>query len=883
MKKILSLICVMALLLTCITGLAVSADTFPVTLDVQGEVQELTDEFYYSSVAYNKNLQIPTGWNYSAEEDNANYWHCTGNVTSSIYRRTNNVTHGYVYRIYGSWINLYRYVDIEPGYEYTITILASVPNGNKASTRIEMYNKDENDTYTEIEGTSVLTLGTQVGSQTSEGIYDATHSVTIEVTDANVNALKIKMGDESGNAHNSYAEYGAVTIEQGEYVGIKTPPVILNVTGEVQQLTDTFYYNEVGYQKSLQIPVGWDYSADEDNANYWHCTGTSGGAAAPIQRLILNGAFGTSYRIYGSWINLYRYAEIQPGYEYTITTLATVPNGNKASTRVEMYHNNGDGTYTAINEYLTTNNYENTSIEGTSVLGTGTQGDAYSGDAAGLYNATHSVTIRVTDASVNALKIKMGDESGNAYNSYAAYGAVTITQGDYIGVTPNPIGKTVVGNIDFMNIGVVNTPITGQYVSSTIALPNGCGYKFADTQWGCNLRLVVGKATNAQPGDYPIVYNRDLYLTKTFDVAEGYEYSIEVGAAAIAGNEASSRYWLMHKNADGTYTEINEYLTANGYEKTVSYDNTPNVVVADNTMDYMWEGDTSFYDLSHSFEVSVTDASIDAIMVGVGAEHAYVNNEYAVYTGIKVLQGEPKAIIENNKTTRDVTVTYNLGTNGGTVTDTITLAQGATGKVSLRPVTANGTKVVSATGYFKGWKLGETSTVYTSEEGKKAPIGASDATLTLNALWYTVSNNVVSGAQAQKVTLSNGKNVIRFLALVDDSYEDYKEVGFVFTTLAQNPTIEAGYNNYAFNEIYKKINVAGNALSITDSSFLNKFTNKGAALNPTGIVYANVVIASGDENTVYYATPYVEKADGTREYGQSKAISYAQLEALDVQ
>ncbi len=379
----------------------------------------------------------------------------------------------------------------------------------------------------------------------------------------------------------------------------------------------------------------------------------------------------------------------------------------------------------------------------------------------------------------------------------------------------------------------------------------------------------------------------DVALYKVIDIDPGYTYDVESNIYfANSSHGITYKVTVGHKTASGKFIPINEYIQEYATTQLNADDvtkSTSKLCSALTTTTTSVSSLGSVQKATLSSTVKANDALANAIKVSYAAKG--MSGEVWVSTdGFTVYKTGSYNVQNNPVTHRPVEVSYDLGANGGKLTDTLKLAAGATGKASLRPVTVSGTKVVSAQGYFKGWKLGETSTIYTSEEGKKAPVGASDSALALNALWYAVENNVVSGAQAQRAVVNdNGteKNVIRFLALVDDSFADYKEVGFVFTTLAQNPTIEAGYNKHAYNEIYKKINVAGNALDIADPTFLASFTNKGATLNPTGIVYANVVIASGDENIVYYATPYIEKADGTRVYGTTKQASYSALADLD--
>ena len=48
-----------------------------------------------------------------------------------------------------------------------------------------------------------------------------------------------------------------------------------------------------------------------------------------------------------------------------------------------------------------------------------------------------------------------------------------------------------------------------------------------------------------------------------------------------------------------------------------------------------------------------------------------------------------------------------------------------------------------------------------------------------------------------------------------------------------------------------------------------------------GLIYTNLAISTGNEDVVYYATPYIVNSQGEYVYGKSRAISFNQLKSYD--
>ena len=155
--------------------------------------------------------------------------------------------------------------------------------------------------------------------------------------------------------------------------------------------------------------------------------------------------------------------------------------------------------------------------------------------------------------------------------------------------------------------------------------------------------------------------------------------------------------------------------------------------------------------------------------------------------------------------------------------------------------------------------------------------------LKLDAQSETPEGVKISKAMAQKVATQDGTNKIRFIALVDTGYADYNSTGFVLSGVGPKPTVQAGYQYKFVTTIYKNLlaldttgNNKGTVLLNIDQ--MNKlFDFNGGA----GFEYTNLTIPKGKEDTVYYATPYVELKDGTKVYGETKATSFNQLQQND--
>ena len=219
-------------------------------------------------------------------------------------------------------------------------------------------------------------------------------------------------------------------------------------------------------------------------------------------------------------------------------------------------------------------------------------------------------------------------------------------------------------------------------------------------------------------------------------------------------------------------------------------------------------------------------------------------------------------------------------------------------KFSLDPGATLTEEIVTpptAGGYFKGWfaEGDEKPIVLDYYEKKKGnnSFTVTDTTddteafeKTYIAEWYdanTLGTTGVSDARAQAVTLSNGKKAIRFLALIDSKYSEYQVAGFIISTDCPTPTIQAGYQYSKQGDIYKKVYAmrADGSAGWLDIAYLSQNTFNFS--DGAGLLYTNLTIKDGNEDNVYYATPYIINAAGEYVYGETRGISYNQLKAYD--
>lgn len=196
-------------------------------------------------------------------------------------------------------------------------------------------------------------------------------------------------------------------------------------------------------------------------------------------------------------------------------------------------------------------------------------------------------------------------------------------------------------------------------------------------------------------------------------------------------------------------------------------------------------------------------------------------------------------------------------------------------------------------GYFKGWfnKKNSDDTLTRDYYGENTVELSYDDYCSSEyvAEYYDTSTmglENVSDAKAQAVVISDGnggeQKAIRFLAAIDSGYINYQKAGFIISKENQTPTIEAGYQYSLQGRLYKSILAQSPQTGKSEYIYANTAEMKELfGFDGVGLIYTNLKIADGMEDTVYYATPYIINAQGEFVYGHAKAVSYNQLKSYD--
>lgn len=197
-------------------------------------------------------------------------------------------------------------------------------------------------------------------------------------------------------------------------------------------------------------------------------------------------------------------------------------------------------------------------------------------------------------------------------------------------------------------------------------------------------------------------------------------------------------------------------------------------------------------------------------------------------------------------------------------------------------------------GYFKGW-INESDS---ADALTRDYYGTNTVAISYDdcndceykAQWYDTSEmglSHISNAKAQAVCISDGaggkQKAIRFLALVDSGYTTYQKAGFIISANYPTPTIEAGYQYSSQYTLYKR--VLAKSTQTGDAAYIDVSTDEMKSLfdfeDGVGLIYTNLAISAGNEDVVYYATPYIVNSQDEYVYGKSRAISFNQLKSYD--
>ncbi len=492
----------------------------------------------YEGVEYVNGINIPEGWSYSIDglypvhiKEISEKYVANGRIIAGYWSGA--PYNGNAFRIWGSVVSLTKMVEVEAGYQYTITTEAAkygAGTGCRVNTEVVMYHKNEDGSYTEINeyltkknGLETVVEGSSknvcVDTRAEESAmimtdyYDVTHSVTIDVIDENVDAIMIKLGGKSGCSRDWYGYYKGIKILQGEKVDLvpaKSYYYKEELTNEYTETEFTYNYEGTDYTIGIDVPKGWGYATD---GLYPQISAFAAGKYESVGRKIAGYYQGTpynSYRIWGSWLSLTKMIDVEPGYQYTITTEGAkygAGTGNRVDTEVVFYHKNEDGSYTEINKYLADNQFQNSIEKPYKRFAVDTRAEEEDMLATDYYDATHSVTVEITDKSVNAIMIKIGGYSGQGQDNYGFYKGIKVTRDKAVDIVPN-------NQPPYLTLETVSgakvvryTPAKGNTTVPTIVI---AAYK-ADEDGTLTLAKVsINKNAATAEGYFEAPYNMDL-------------------------------------------------------------------------------------------------------------------------------------------------------------------------------------------------------------------------------------------------------------------------------------------------------------------------------------------------------------------------------------
>ncbi len=537
MKKLLSLICVFAILATCVSIPAVFAgeetDYYHVERFEKDAFIEITDALIELSDGeeYEHTLNIPLGWSWFCTVGKGAAWvhNPADSMEPACIRSTLQEIEGTTYlRRTGTDVAVTKMVDIEPGYKYTLTSTAFSTNTTAAaqsSLAYFLYHKTEDGEYIEInEYLKSVKMSTLKGTNqavkydaskpTNEEIYfnetadarSAQLSIDFEVTDASVNAIMVAIGGFGGgsNSRNFAVWHEGFELAQNEEVDlIPNLPTYYAETFTADYVEKEITLNgewsgeAITYKATHQLPSEeWTVEKYEDGTSDYQIK-------TYIEKETIVGQSTTAvtkepfYQIKGSAMRLARYVDIEPGYEYTLDVDATafLSNGVWSTAHVYLYHKNEDGTYTPINEYLNANNFQKTletvKFRGTAGYDMGTYAESIRYAAGnGAYDIPVSVAFSITDPNVNAVKITLGGRANKEVWPTAGvyYFGYRIIQGEKVEMLKNDkppfLTLETVGESKVVRYIPLADKETAPEVIATETIPLVPETYTVDAQWG---------------------------------------------------------------------------------------------------------------------------------------------------------------------------------------------------------------------------------------------------------------------------------------------------------------------------------------------------------------------------------------------------------------
>ncbi len=663
------------------------------------EYTEVTDALLEANDGqkYENTFHVPTGWDWLCTIGAGGTPHGAADASDSARRRAQIVlADGEAYlRKTGSDMVLTKMVDIDPGYSYTLTSTATAKTTNttaRSALTYWLYHKNDDGTYTEINeylksiGKPELSKTTEtdffnasnatnktVSFDGTENAVQAELSLSFSASNSYINAVRVGLGGYGGggNHYNFSVYHKGFELDKTNFTSliVSEEKFTANYVEKEATLEGVWQSQPVSYTATHKLPSNlWNVEKIEQYNNKDYQISAYAEKSSVVSLSETSNGKEPFYSFPGSIMTMTKMIDIEPGYEYTLNIDATTYGGYIASGQVYLYHKNDDGTYTPINEYLTENCYQNTLSQ--------TRFHAENKETTtlskrwndGFYDKPVSITFKADDASVNAIKIAMGGISSNeqsvSWSSY--YFGYSLTKNKEVEIVPN-LPPSVYNSEVFTANGVQKeATLEGVYqnqpvsYTATHTVPSNLWNVERIDMYAKDYQItsykekgsVIGVSETSN-GKEPFYYidGSIMLMTKMVDIEPGYTYILDIDAVTYGGYIASGQVWLYHKNEDGTYTPINDYLADNNFDNTLETVKFNAENKSADTVSKRWNG--GFYEKPVRITFKVTDPSVNAIKIGMGG---YASSEQSVnwsayYFGYKLLQGPKAEIVSNNQNT----------------------------------------------------------------------------------------------------------------------------------------------------------------------------------------------------------------------------------------
>ncbi len=383
------------------------------------------------------------------------------------------------------------------------------------------------------------------------------------------------------------------------------------------------------YSHPLHIPKGWKWEVTDKNDSLSQAKNTD----ADHQRATMYTASDdvTYLAMAGADLALSKMVDIIPGYNYSLTTdVYALSQDTTTSLTYEFYHKKQDGTYLKINDYLEEKLANTLDKTSETVLFNTQQAQDVTFDKKQAKKSTLAIDFGITEPSVNAIKISLGGFSQNSdYKDFRAYhNGFILSQGVACELIQNTTYFMEEGFTEgaYSLISATWSDAEDNEYEHPLHLPTGWGWHVTTGETGqywqaasittARQRSVMYTASDNKT--YLGMSGTDCAITKMVDIVPGYYYTLSTNAYTHAADSRTGlSYWFYHKNEDGTYTEINEYLKSQNkpvLEKTHAY-----LIgyVGKNGTEVTWNG-KSAKTLSLSLGLIASNPEINAVKIGLG-------------------------------------------------------------------------------------------------------------------------------------------------------------------------------------------------------------------------------------------------------------------------